>query len=298
MVVTSPQLEQAYEECRLITKKEAKNFYYAFITLPPKKRNAIYAAYSFCRLADDAADEDIPTDEKLRLLDELRGKLSMSYSGHSDLLEEGPVFTALAHTASAYDIPEEYLREVVAGVETDLTKNRFQDFAELRDYCYRVASVVGLICIQIFGYSDSRAKDYAIDLGMAMQLTNIMRDVKEDLELDRVYLPLDEIKDFGYSLEELQAGVVNDPFRELMKFHAQRARQYFDSGFKLLPYLSPRSRACPAVLGQIYSHVLDKIEARDFDVFAGRVSLSSREKYRITAQTWMRSMLPTALASW
>ena len=213
----------------------------------------------------------------------------MAYSGRPD----GPVFTALSHAASTFDIPEEYLQEVVSGVETDLTKTRYRDFRELRIYCYRVASVVGLICIQIFGYSHPRAKEYAIDLGLAMQLTNILRDIKEDLERDRIYLPLDDLRDFGYSVGELKAEEFNQNFRELMEFEVQRARQYFGSGFKLLPFLSPRSRACPAVIGQIYSHVLDKIEARNFNVFDGRVSLSKREKYMVTAQTWMRSLLPT-----
>ncbi len=289
MVNTVPQLEVAYEQCRLITRREAKNFYYAFITLPRKKRRAIYAAYAFCRLCDDATDKDIPTDEKLRLLAELRWRLSTAYEGRPD----GPVFTALSHAASTFDIPEEYLQEVVSGVETDLTKTRYRDFGELRTYCYQVASVVGLICIQIFGYSHPKAKEYAIDLGLAMQLTNILRDVKEDLERDRIYLPLDDLRDFGYSVEELKAEELNRNFRELMGFEAERARQYFGSGFKLLPFLSPRSRACPAVIGQIYSHILDRIEARNFNVFDGRVSLSKREKYMVTARTWMMSLLPT-----
>ena len=191
------ELELAYEQCRLITRREAKNFYYAFITLPPRKRKATYAAYAFCRLCDDAADEEIGIEQKLSLLAGLRHELSLAYSGG----DTGPVFTALAHAANVFDIPEGYLQEVVSGVETDLTKSRYQDFDELRTYCYRVASVVGLICIQIFGYSDVRAKDHAVDLGLAMQLTNILRDIKEDLDRDRVYLPLDEIERFGYSVE-------------------------------------------------------------------------------------------------
>ena len=282
------EIEKGYQQCRYITRRDAKNFYYAFITLPPKKRNAIYATYAFCRLCDDAADKAIPTEEKLALLGELRDGLSTAYLGQP----EGPVITALAHAAGAFDIPEEYLQGVVSGVETDLTKTRYQNFTELRTYCYGVASVVGLICLQIFGYSHVKAREHAVDLGLAMQLTNILRDIKEDLERDRVYLPLDELKGFGYSVEELKAGVVNEPFQQLMEFQTTRARQYFDSGFKLLPFLSSRSRACPAVLGQLYSHILDRIEAKDFNVFNERVSLSRREKYLVTAQTWMRSLLP------
>ena len=287
------ELQLAYEECRLITRREAKNFYYAFITLPPQKRRAIYAAYAFCRLCDDAADEDLPTECKLELLGDLRGNLSRTYDGHP----EGPIMIALSHAAEAFDIPEDYFAEVVSGVEMDLTKNRYEDFDELRTYCYRVASVVGLICLQVFGYSDGRAREYAVDLGLAMQLTNIMRDIKEDLERDRIYIPQSEMSEFGYSLEELKGGVINEPFARLMEFQAQRARNYFDSGFKLLPYLSPRSRACPAVLGQLYSHILDRIEGRGYNVFDGRVSLSRREKYLVTAQTWVKSLLPTAASS-
>ena len=282
------ELELAYAECRLITKREAKNFYYAFITLPTKKRRAIYATYAFCRLCDDAVDEDMPMYEKLHLLQDLRRKLSDAYSGRRN----GLVFTALAHAAASFDIPEEYYQEVISGVETDLTKTRYENFGELRSYCYEVASVVGLICIQVFGYSHARAKEYAIDLGLAMQLTNILRDIKEDLDRDRVYLPMDEMSKFDYSLEELKAGVVNQAFRRLMEFQAQRARRYFDNGFKLLPLLSSSSRACPAVLGQIYSHILERIEDQGFNVFDGRVSLSRREKYLVTAQTWMKSFLP------
>ena len=282
------ELDLAYSHCRLITKRAATNFYYAFITLPPRKRKAIYAAYAFCRLCDDAADGGSDTDQKLRLLSELREQLSMAYSGQPD----GPVFTALSDAADVFQIPEEDFQEVVAGVETDLTKTRYRDFEELRSYCYQVASVVGLICIQIFGYSHVKAREYAIDLGLAMQLTNILRDVKEDADRDRVYIPLDDIEAFGYSEEELKAGVINEPFRKLMDFQARRARGYFDSGFNLLPLLSHRTRACPAVLGQIYSHLLGRIEARDFNVFHGRVNLSKREKYLVTAQTWIKSLLP------
>ena len=288
MIHTFPHLEQAYEQCRHIAREQAKNFYYAFITLPPKRRNAVYATYAFCRLCDDAADDQLATEEKVRLIEEIRRKLSSAYSGQPS----GPVFTALAHAGSLFEIPEEYFQEVVSGVETDITRSRYREFGELRTYCYQVASVVGLICIEIFGYSHPRAKEYAIDLGLAMQLTNILRDIKEDLGRDRVYLPQDEIGEFGYSVEELRAGVVNEPFQQLMKYQADRARGYFRNGFNLLPLLPRRSRACPAVLAQIYRHLLDRIESRQFNVFDSRVALSKREKYLVTAQTWMRSLLP------
>ena len=293
------ELEVAYEECRSVTRREAKNFYYAFLTLPAARRRAIYVVYAFCRHCDDAADAQHPLSENLALLSELRRQLDQTYSGQlpSRYSSNGGerqrgVFMALADVARRYNIPQEYFQEVLSGVESDLTKRRFEDFEELRIYCYQVASVVGLICLQIFGYRDSKAKGHAIDLGLAMQLTNIARDVREDLELDRVYLPRTEMGEFGYSEAELRAGVVNDAFLSLMRFQTQRARKYFQSGFRLLPYLSPRSRSCPAVLGRLYCKVLDHIEAVDYDVLHHRVSLSNTEKLRVTAQTWLTSLLP------
>ncbi len=284
-------LELAYEACRTITRREAKNFYYAFLTLPVAKRRAIYAAYAFCRHCDDSVDEETSTDAKLTALADLHSDLEATYSGNAS----SPVFLALADVAKQYDIPQDYFREVILGVERDLVKDRFKNFDELREYCYRVASVVGLICLQIFGYDNDDAKEYAVDLGLAMQLTNIIRDVREDLEMGRVYLPQDEMARFGYSEEDLRSGVRNQAFMDLMQFQSQRAREYFDRGFKLLPYLSRRSRACPAVLGALYSKVLDRIEASDYDVLESRVSLSKAEKIRITAQTWLGSMLPLSL---
>ena len=285
-------LELAYEECRSITRHEAKNFYYAFLTLPSAQRKAIYVAYAFCRHCDDSVDQVASTEEKLSNLAALQRELEQTYSGHA----REPVFVALADVAQKYDIPQEYFHEVISGVESDLVKDRYEDFDQLRRYCYQVASVVGLICLQIFGYKDEAAKQRAVDLGLAMQLTNIARDVQEDLGYGRIYLPQDEIARFGYSEEELKSGVVNEAFTELMRFQAQRARSYFQSGFQLLPYLSLRSRACPAVLGRLYSKVLERIEDADFDVLNNRISLSTGEKVRVTLQTWLTSVLPTSPA--
>ena len=287
---TDPKLdlESAYEACRIITRREAKNFYYAFLTLPAAKRRAIYAAYAFCRHCDDSVDEETSTDAKLKALSDIQANLDSTYSGNAS----SPVYVALADVARNYDIPQDYFQEIILGVERDLVKDRFQNFDELKEYCYRVASVVGLICLQIFGYEDDDAKGYAVDLGLAMQLTNIIRDVREDFDMGRVYLPQDEMVRFGYSEDDLRNGVRNEAFLEFMRFQSQRAREYFDRGFKLLPYLSRRSRACPAVLGALYSKVLDRIEASDYDILETRVSLSKAEKIGITAKTWLGSMLP------
>lgn len=288
MAVANSELELAYAECRDITRQEAKNFYYAFVTLPSEKRKAIYAAYAFCRHCDDSVDEAGSQEAKLAALAELQSNLTQAYNAQPAT----PVFLALSDAADRYSIPQEYFSEIIKGVESDLVKTRYKDFDELREYCYRVASVVGLVCIQIFQYRDEAAREYAIDLGLAMQLTNIMRDVREDWEMGRVYLPQDEMAQFGYSEEQLGEGVFNEAFVELLRFQGQRARSYFRSGFRLLPYLSRRSRSCPAALGAIYSRVLDRIEDSGYNVLGEqRIALSGGEKARIAAKAWMTSML-------
>ena len=289
MAASNAELELAYADCRSITRREAKNFYYAVVTLPQDKRKAIYAAYSFCRQCDDSVDEAASPEAKLSALAYMQDNLDLAYRGRAAT----PVFLALADTADRYAIPQEYFSEIIRGVESDLVKTRYQDFDELREYCYRVASVVGLVCLQIFQYRDPAAREYAVDLGLAMQLTNIIRDVREDWDMGRVYLPQDEMARFGYTEEQLAAGIRNDAFVELLRFQGQRARSYYRSGFRLLPYLSRRSRACPAALGAIYSRVLDRIEDSGYDVLNGqRIALSGGEKARIAARAWVASMLP------
>ena len=285
------ELELAYAHCRELTRREARNFYYAFVTLPGGKRRAIYAAYAFCRHCDDSVDEAASLEAKLSALAALQSSLADAYRGRA----AAPVFTALADAAERYAIPQEYFSEIIRGVESDLVKTRYRDFGELREYCYRVASVVGLVCLQIFQYapqSAAAARERAADLGLAMQLTNIMRDVREDWDLGRVYLPQDEMARFGYSEEQLAGGVRNDAFVALLRFQGQRARGYFRSGFRLLPYLSRRSRGCPAALGYIYWRVLDRIEASGYDVLGQRrIGLSGGEKARIAARAWVSGML-------
>ena len=288
MAASTSELELAYADCQQLTRREAKNFYYAFVTLPQEKRKAIYAAYAFCRHCDDSVDEAASPEDKLSALADLRSSLAQAYQGKAPT----PTFLALADAADRYSIPEEYFREIIQGVESDLVKTRYQDFEELRQYCYRVASVVGLVCLQIFQYRDEVAREHAVDLGLAMQLTNIMRDVREDWSMGRVYLPQDEMARFGYTEEHLEAGIRNDAFVQLLTLQGERARQYYRSGSRLLPYLSRRSRACPAVLGAIYSKVLDRIEATGYNVLGEeRIALSTGEKLRITAKAWLSSML-------
>ena len=280
-------LDQAYDYCQRVAKTHAKNFYYAFRTLPSAKRRAIYAVYAFCRYCDDVADEDLPLDEKRRLLDQTRNRLR-----DRALSSQDPVFVALENAIEEFAIPRRYFDDVIRGVETDLEVSRFQTFDDLRDYCYLVASTVGLICIEIFGYDDPVASEYAIDFGIAMQLTNVMRDVKEDADRGRIYLPLDDIDQFGYSEQDLMDERNNDRFRSLMDFEAARARCYFDSGARLFPLLSRESRACAAVLHQLYSRILDRMESSGYDVFERRIGLSVGEKLLLVARLWAGSLTP------
>ena len=284
-------LKAAYDHCKRVTRAEAKNFYYAFRTLPAKKRRAIYAAYAFCRLCDDIADGDLPLDEKRRLLEETRGRLT--WGGD---VESHPVFSALRDTIDSYDIPVGHFEEVIEGVEMDLTQSRYGTFEELRVYCYRVASAVGLVCIEIFGYTDAKAREYAVDLGLAMQITNIIRDVREDSLRGRIYVPLDELERFGYTEQDLEQGIVNEPFRQLMAYQAARAREHFERGRRIVPLLSADSRACLALLHGVYSSILGRIEESGFDVYSRRVGLPTREKLLLMARLWAASFIPSLLA--
>ncbi len=277
----------AYSTCQIITKAGAKNFYYAFLTLPKEKRQAIYAAYAFCRITDDISD-DLVGDEREQGLSDLRKALDSAYSNSPD----GAVFVALGDAADQFHIPKSYFEDVIKGVEMDLTKSRYETFEELREYCYHVASVVGLICVEVFGYSDDRTVASAVDLGIAMQLTNIMRDVGEDAERGRIYLPLEDLRRFGYTEEQLLAGEWNENFHELMKFQAERAHDYFDRGTRLFNLLDRRSRACPQTLASVYSKILNKMEHEQFPVFEKRVGISKFSKLAMVARLWIMSRIP------
>jgi phytoene synthase len=289
-------LDIAYDHCQQVAKEHAKNFYYASRTLPLQKRRAIYAAYAVCRLWDDIADDDAPLSEKRRMFAETRRTLATTLSAPSHDESDGsnsphsaPEFIALADATNAFGIPVRYYDEILVGVESDLVKDRFANFAELREYCYRVASVVGLICIEVFGYDDPGAEDYAVDMGIALQLTNILRDLKEDAGRDRIYIPQDEMAEFGYTEEDLKNEIVNDRFRSLMKYQVDRARSHYEKSRPLFDMVELESRTCLRVLHEAYAAILDRIEDSGFDVFSQRIGLSASEKLLITARLWIGS---------
>ncbi len=282
------ELTAAYDYCQSLTKREAKNFYYGFMLLPARQRRGIYAAYAFARECDDIVDAGLPTEEASLRLAAYRESLDRCLEGHP----QGPVLVALGDAIDRHRIPHEYFYRLIEGVETDLTVRRYADFEELKRYCYLVASVVGLISISIFGYrGGEQARRHAADLGIALQLTNILRDIQEDLQRDRIYLPLDELARFGYGEDDLRQGVANDAFRRVMAFQTERARRYFESGRRLFPYVSRRARACVGVMAGIYSTILDDIQREPETVLERRVSLSAGQKLALAGRELVRSLV-------
>jgi len=280
-------LTAAYEYCQALTKREAKNFYYGFMLLPERQRRAIYAAYAFARICDDIVDRDLPTDEASRQLAAYRRSFDRCLNGQP----EGPVFQALRHVVDSFSIPPEYFYDLIEGVKIDLTTRRYQTFDELKRYCYLVASTVGLISIEIFGYAgEETARRHAADLGVALQLTNILRDIHEDAGRGRVYLPQNELARFGYTEEELLAGRATPAFQRLLAFQIERARRYYADGRRLLPYLPRRARACVGVMAGIYSSILSDIEREPDVVFRRRVSLSAGQKLALAGRELVRSL--------
>ena len=285
---------QAYAACREIARREAKNFYYAFRVLPEYKSDAMCAVYAFMRRADDIADDESISVEQRRatMSDWVEAWRTARSSGASD----DPVFLALNDTQKQFAIPDALLEELVQGTTMDLAPQpvaagktqTFATFDELYHYCYLVASVVGLVCIRIFGYTNVRAEKLAEETGVAFQLTNILRDVKEDAERGRVYLPLDLLHEFGTSLERVEELAQRAPMasseRAMLHRIGAKAAEYYASADKLLPLIDKDSRAALWVLVTIYRDLLVRIERSDCDVFSRRVSVPTASKLMILAR--------------
>lgn len=282
--------EEAYERCREITRLEARNFYYGFVLLPATRRAGIYAAYAFSRRCDDSVDGDEPLEHKLAALALRRQELALCYAG--DPPPDDAVLVALADAVARFSIPREHLEHLLEGVEWDLRIARYRDFPALEQYCDRVAGAVGLVSLHVFGFTDPAAPAHARDLGVALQLVNIMRDVAEDAGRGRIYLPQDELEAHGVSEEEVLDGIATARFRELMRDQAARARRYFARGEQLLPLLDRRARMCVAILSGLYREILKDIEARDYDVFGGRVALSTSRKLGVMGHQTLTSLSP------
>ena len=272
---------------RLVTKASGSNFYYAFLFLPKPKREAIYAVYAFCRLSDDLVDEAKTGGDPAAALTRWRTELDAYFRdsvGH-------PVIVAVGQAARRFSIPKTHFEELLNGMEMDLTRTRYATFEELYSYCYRVASVVGLICIEIFGYQNPRTREFAVRLGIAFQLTNILRDLSVDAERGRIYLPQDELRKFGYSEDELLAGRYNNAFVELMRFQCERARDYFRTAMAALPPEDRRSLLAAEIMRAIYYRLLLKIEQERYNVFRANIALPKSHKLLLAGGLWLRSAL-------
>lgn len=281
------EVSAAYELVARKTKQASTNFYYAFKTLPEEKRNAVYAGYAFCRLADDIVDDEEHAQTAELDLANLRSKLERAYAGDA----QGEMWIALSDAVQKYPIKKQHLLDVVDGCEMDLRGAQYDTFDDLLVYCHRVASATGLALIEVFGYSDDTAVEYALDLGVALQLTNILRDVREDYERGRVYIPREDLIRFNVSTEALALESPTPEFKQLMKFQVERARKYLLSGSRVIQYLDRRSALCPSAMMRVYKGLLDQIEKSDFDVLGKRPSLSKLEKIRLLASIWVRNQV-------
>jgi phytoene synthase len=274
-------LDASYAACRDLARRAARNFYYSFWILPKPKRSAMCALYAFFRRTDDLGDDDAPVDERRAKLAAWREALERGL--RDDYVD--PLLPAIIDVVRTYDVPVEYLRTAIDGVETDLVRSRFATFEELRGYCYQVASVVGLASIHVWGFRKcDEALRAAEDCGTAFQLTNILRDVAEDAALGRIYLPQDDLARFGVTENDLRAGRNDERFRELFRFQVRRTEDYYRRAETLKPYLSADGLGIYATMLDIYRALFEKIRRRDGDVFSRRVRLSAWHKTALAAR--------------
>ena len=265
-------VDQSYAYCVGVARSRAKNFYYSFVLLSAQQRKAMCAIYAFMRYCDDLSDEPGASKTAVeRWQADMEEALQGRFGDH-------PVWPAFHHTVRRFGIPHDYFREMIAGISSDLEPRTLQTFDELYRYCYQVASVVGLTIIHIFGFDTRSALPLAEKCGVAFQLTNILRDIREDAERGRIYLPAEDLERFGVTAEELSAGKRSPQFLALMQFEAARARTYYDDSRPLLDLIHPRSRSSLWALISIYSNLLDRIVETNYDVFTRRVRLSLFEK--------------------
>jgi phytoene synthase len=265
-------IEESYQYCLRVARTRAKNFYYSFVLLSVQQRKAMCAIYAFMRYCDDLSDE--PGASKAAV-DGWRADLEAALEGR---FTDHPVWPAFHHTVRRFGIPHEYFRQMIDGISSDLEPRRLETFDELYRYCYLVASVVGLTIIHIFGFDTRSALPLAEKCGVAFQLTNILRDIQEDAERGRVYLPAEDLRRFGVTERDLREGNRTPAFLELMRFEAARARAYYNESLPLLELVHPRSRNSLWALISIYSRLLERIEGKNYDVFTRRVRLSLFEK--------------------
>lgn len=271
------------------SQNKLSNFYFSFLLLPEPKREAIETIYAFCRYTDDIVDADnADPREKHRRLRQWTKEVQLALYGKSRF----QMLNRLGAIVRRFNIPADHFHDLLKGMEMDLWKTRYETFEELDAYCYRAASTVGLICAEVFGYRHDSTKEYAMNLGKALQLTNILRDIKADAKRGRIYLPLEDLRRFGYSEEELLGSVYNDQFVGLMKFECERARTYFRKAKAALAEEDKPLFSAARTMGNIYYLLLRRIESRRYDVFSKRIRLAPPIKLLVATLLRLRNGLP------
>ncbi len=278
-----PDIAEAYRECVDITRRSGSSFASAFWMLPKKKRNALHAIYAFCRLADDIADDPKIAGDRTALLARWREELDDAFRGKA----QHAVGVALADAIRTYRFPEQVFVDLLAGVEFDLAAEPIESFEDLRLYCYRVASTVGLLVVRILGFQNPRSLEFAETLGIAVQLTNVLRDVGDDARTGRIYLPSDELGRFGVSAESILAGQMTDELQLLLSFNAKRAASYYERAERLLPDEDRRALRPATAMGRIYRALLEELIERQFPCFERPVRISKPRRVAIAAKVWM-----------
>lgn len=276
--VTPAQLARSYAHCHKVAKHQARNFYYGMKLTPTDKRNAMYAVYAWMRLADDLADEAGSLAEKTSQLNSFAQQTWAALDEHAPP-PDGPIWPAMRDTMIRHAVPHAYLADMIAGQLLDQKQTQYDTFAQLDDYCYKVAGTVGLVCITIWGHKDGEtAQQLAAARGVALQLTNILRDLAEDARLDRCYLPREDFTRFGFSPEKLARGEADAAFDRFMAFQVDRARSYYEKSAGLDALISPDCRACSRALMRVYRDLLEKIARNPRQVLHRRVSLNHWRK--------------------
>jgi phytoene synthase len=276
------ELIASYRSAEAVARGRS-NFYYSFVVLPSAKRRAFCAVYAFMRYCDDISDGNDNLEQKRRMLRDWRSQID---AAPHDGDQRNPILPAFYDTLNTFSIPTQYFHWIIDGAEMDLDTCQYETFDDLYQYCFNVASAVGLVCLQIFGFSEDRAKKYAEQCGIAFQLTNILRDVKEDAGRGRIYLPVEDLRKFEYSEEELRHGILDERFRRLMRYEAERTREYYAAARNLLPLVEKTSKPALWAMIEIYERILDRIVQRQFDVFRNRIRLASTEKISIALKAF------------
>ena len=285
-------IEKAYKYCESVTKSHAKSFYFAAKFLPKQKQKAVYPIYAFCRHVDDEIDEIGDGDEEkaVETVKKWKTQLENLYKGNENSAlgtqHSALVFTAWEDLLKTYKIPQNLPLELIQGVLMDTKIKRYETFDELYIYCYRVASTVGLMSSEILGYSDKKALEYAEAMGIGMQLTNILRDIKEDAAMNRIYLPQEDLKKFSVSEEQIFENKFDKNFEQLMKFQIERARHFYQKGEQGIPLLEKDSRFTVLLASRIYAKILDEIEKQNYDVFRKRAHTTKRQKFISIPKIW------------